>query len=168
MQYQFNLKEYAKPILVKKFMQEKEIKIKAMCIFQKDGKILVSKHFDKVKNEYFYRVLGGGVNFSETSGAGVRREIQEELLSDIENLKLLDVIENIFTFEGSAGHEISFLYSGDLVRKELYSQNTIHVVEDTYQFDAEWIDLNDILSGEIPLYPTFDYKTFFKNESQGF
>jgi len=140
-------------------MKENEIRIKAMCIFHKDGKVLVSKHFDKVKNEYFYRMLGGSVNFFETSEAGVRREIQEELLSDIEKLKLIDVTENLFTFEGNKGHEISFLYQGDLVQKELYSQNPIHIIEDTYEFDAEWINIKDILAGEIPLYPIFDYKT---------
>ena len=137
---------------------EQAIKEKAMCIFHHDGKILVSKHFDSVKNENFYRMLGGGVNFSETSEAGIRREIQEELSSDIENLKLLDVIENIFTFEGVKGHEICFLYTGDLAKKELYSQDSIHVVEDTYEFNAKWVALEDILNGSVPLYPIFDYK----------
>ena len=142
--------------------QEGKIKIKAMCLFHKDGKVLISKHFDKVRNESFYRVLGGSINFFETSEAGVRREIQEELLSEIENLKLLDVIENLFVFEGNTGHEISFLYKGDLTRKELYSQNPIHIIENTYEFDANWIATDDILTGEIPLYPNFDYETLFK------
>jgi ADP-ribose pyrophosphatase YjhB (NUDIX family) len=145
-------------------MKEKEITIKALCIFHKDGKILVSKHFDKAKNESFYRLLGGSVNFSETSETGIRREIQEELLSDVENLELIKIIENIFIYEGKKGHEISFLYKGDLVRKELYSQNPIHVIEETYEFDAEWIDLNDILTEKIPLYPIFDYKTFLETK----
>src|SRR3989344_2264408 len=105
--------------------QEEKIKIKAMCIFRKNGKILVAKCFDKIKNEHFYRILGGSVKFSEISEIGIRREIQEELLSEIENLKLVDVIENLFTYEGSKGHEIVFLYTGDLARKELYTQNSI-------------------------------------------
>ena len=142
--------------------REEKIRIKAMCLFHKDGKVLVSKGFDKVKNENFYRVLGGSVNFFETGEAGVRREIQEELLSEIENLKLIDVIENLFTYEGNKGHEIVFLYHGDLAREELYTQNSIHIVEDTYEFDAEWIAINDVLSGKIPLYPAFDYKTLFQ------
>ncbi len=141
---------------------EGKIKIKALCLFYKDGKILISKHFDSVKKESFYRILGGGVNFFETSEAGVRREIQEELLSDVENLKLIDVIENLFVFEGNKGHEVTFLYQGDLVRKELYVQNPIHIIENTYEFDANWVLLDDILAGEIPLYPEFDYKTLFK------
>ena len=143
-------------------MLEQTIKEKAMCIFPHDGNILVSKHFDSVKNENFYRVLGGGVNFHETSEVGVRREIQEELSSDIENLKLLDVIENIFTYEGFKGHEITFLYTGDLAKKELYTQDSIHIVEDTYEFDAKWVALEDILNGSVPLYPIFNYKNLFK------
>lgn len=142
--------------------REEKIRIKAMCLFHKDGKVLVSKGFDKVKNENFYRVLGGSVIFFETGEAGVRREIQEELISEIENLKLIDVIENLFTYEGNKGHEIVFLYAGNLTRKELYTQNPIHIVEDTYEFDAEWISTNDILDGKIPLYPALDYNTLFK------
>lgn len=134
-----------------------------MCLFHRDGKVLVSKGFDSAKKEYFYRVLGGSVNFFETGEVGVRREIREELQSEIDNLKLIDVIENIFTYEGDKGHEIVFLYSGDLSRDELYERNPIHVIEDTYEFDAEWIPTKDILVGTIPLYPAMDYKTLFRN-----
>lgn len=142
--------------------KEEKIKIKAMCLFHKDGKVLVAKCFDKIKNEHFYRILGGSVNFFETGEAGIRREIQEELSSEIENLKLVDVIENLFTYEGSKGHEIVFLYTGDLARKELYAQNVIHIIEDTYEVDAEWIPVSDILNGKIPLYPALDYAALFK------
>jgi len=135
--------------------------LKAMCIFHKDGKILVSKGFDKVKNEHFYRFLGGGVDFFETGKSAVRREIKEELHSEIENLEIIDVIENLFTFEGIKRHEIVFFYVGDLVNKELYKQNKIHVVEDTHEFDAEWISIDGILQGSLPLYPALDYKTLF-------
>lgn len=141
---------------------EEKIKVKAMCLFHRNGKILASKGFDKVKQETFYRALGGSVNFFETAEAGVRREIQEELLSEIENLQFIDVIENLFTHEGSQGHELVFLYVGELVRKELYDQNPIHIIEETYEFDAEWIAIEDVLNGKITLYPALDYKSLFK------
>lgn len=142
-------------------METGKIKMKAMCLFHRDGKILVSKGFDKIKNQHFYRVLGGGVDFFETAEAGVRREIQEELQSGIDNLKFLGVVENLFVHEDNKGHEIVFLYSGDLSRSELYEQNIIHVI-DTCEFDAEWISITDILMGQIPLYPIWDYETLFK------
>ena len=133
-----------------------------MCVFFKDGRMLVSKGFDNVKKENFYRLLGGHINFFETAEAGVCREIQEELGSAIEDLKQLTILENIFTYQGIQQHEIVFLYSGNLARKELYEQNPIHITETDHEFDAEWISAEDILNGEIPLYPKFDYKELFK------
>lgn len=149
-------------MMIVKNESEETIELKAMCVFQKDGKVLVSKGFDDIKNEHFFRVLGGGVNFGETAEAGVRREIKEELASEIENLKFITVVENLFTYRGERGHEIVFLYSGDLAKKELYEKNLIHIIEDTHEFDAEWIKIEDILNNKILLYPKFDYEKLFK------
>ena len=142
-----------------------EIKLKAMCIFQKGGQVLVSKGLDKVKNETFYRFLGGHIDFFETAEDGIRREIKEELGSEIENLKLLEMIENLFIYKGEKCHEVDFIFSGNLVRKELYEQNPIHVVEDTYEFDAHWVSIKDLISSRIPLYPKFNYQELFKPKS---
>ncbi len=134
-----------------------------MCLFVHDGKILVQKGYDKVKGEYFYRVLGGSLNFFEKIEEGLRREIREELKSELDNLALLDVVENLFVYEGNKGHEIVFLYSGDLSRKELYGQNTIHVIEKTYEIDVEWVPIEKVLNKEIPLYPALDWSRFLKS-----
>lgn len=131
-----------------------------MCLFVHDGKTLASKGFDDIANKHFYRVLGGTMNFLETGERAIRREIQEELHSDIDELALLEVIENIFTYKGNKGHQIVFLYSGNLARKELYKQKTIHIVDDQHEFDAEWIAIDDVLAGRIQLYPEFDYQKF--------
>jgi len=92
----------------------------------------------------------------------VRREIREELQSEIENLERIEIIENIFTYAGEKGHEIVFLFKGQLARKELYKQETIHIDEDEYEFDARWIPINALLNGDVPLYPAFDYKLLFE------
>ena len=133
-----------------------------MCVFHKDGKILVAKGFEKAKNETFYRLLGGSLNEGEKSEDGIRREMHEELQSDLENLRLLDVVENTFVFEGVEGHQKVFIYSADLARKELYSKNPIHIVEETYEFDAGWVSKSELLAGKTPLYPAFDYSNLFQ------
>ncbi len=131
-----------------------------MCLLLDDkGRILVSKGYDKIKNEHFYRVLGGSLNEGENPEDGVRREIREELNSEIERLKFLTQIDNKFVFEDKEGHEIVNLFQGELVKKELESVSDIHIVEDHYEFDACWIPISDIFEGKAILYPSFDYKT---------
>ena len=49
----------------------------------KDNKLLVSEGFDKIKNQTFYRCLGGGIEFLETSQEALKREYKEELGIDV-------------------------------------------------------------------------------------
>ncbi len=149
---------------------EEKIEVKAMCLFVYEGRVLVAsgKTFQgkkggrKIVPGDFYRVLGGSMNFRETSEQAVRREIQEELQSEINNLEFLNVAENIFIYAGEKRHEIVFLFSGQLARKDLYHKEIIHIVEDSYEGDAIWVPIGDILNGEIPLYPSTNYKNVFE------
>ena len=47
-------------------------------IAKKNNKILVGKGFDKVKNEVFYRALGGGTDLGETSTDALKREFYKK------------------------------------------------------------------------------------------
>ena len=64
-------------------------------------------------------------------------------------------------YDGKPGHEIVFLYNGDLVRKELYAQSHIRIVETTYELEAVWVPIDELASGNIPLYPPFDYQGLY-------
>ena len=151
-------------------METGKIKVKAMCLFLHNNRILVGdartltgkKNGRKIVPGNFYRVLGGSIRFNETAAEGVRREIQEELQSEIENLEQIDVIENLFTYAGKQGHEIVFLFKGQLAKKKLHEQKMIHIIEDGYEFDAKWVSFDMLLNGDTPLYPSFDYKSYFK------
>ncbi len=137
-------------------MKPNQIEAKALCIILRDNKeILVGLGYDELKKEYFGRIMGGGMNFGETSEAAIRREIREELLCKIENLEFIKIIENIFTYNGEEGHQITFLYKGDLANKDLYKQEKI-AVHDTKSFEAEWLPLSDVISCKVKLYPEFD------------
>ncbi|MCR4311599.1 MAG: NUDIX domain-containing protein [Candidatus Taylorbacteria bacterium] len=136
------------------------IKVKAMCIFERDGKLLASKHHDTVKDEVFYRCLGGHVEFGETAEVAMRREAIEELGSEIENLEYLDMIENIFVYNGKPMHEIVFLFKGDLVRKELYAKEEIRFNEGDKEIEVFWVDKSSVLSENIRFYPLFEWKKF--------
>ncbi len=142
--------------------QQDIIRVKVMCLFAHDGKVLVGRGYEVATGEHFYRVLGGSLNFGESTEEGIRREMREELKCEVENLRLCEVLENRYTYEGRKGHEVVFLYQGDLADKSLYAQNPIHIIEDTYKFYADWIRISEILSGTKKLYPTCDYKKYLK------
>jgi len=147
-------------------MEAGKIRVKAMCLLVHDNRVLVAdantqkgkEGGRKVVPGNFYRVPGGSINFDETAEDGVRREIREELQSEIENLERIDVV----TYAGEKGHEIVFLFKGQLAKKELCEKDSIHIDEDEYEFDARWIPIDELLSRNAPLYPALDYKNLFQ------
>ena len=46
--------------------------------------------------------------------------MREEIGQDIKNIRLLDVVENLFTLNGSTGHEIVFVFEADFVESSAY------------------------------------------------
>lgn len=69
----------------------KEIRPVVIGIARNGSKILVSEGRDKVKNQTFYRCLGGGIEFLERSEDALKREYKEELGVDIEIEKYLRI-----------------------------------------------------------------------------
>jgi len=137
-------------------MKKNHIRVLALGVFLNDGRILVSEGYDEVKDEHFYRPLGGGVKFGETSEQALRREIQEELNAAIESPVLLHVFENIFVYRGKPGHEIIFLYDAGFKDKSLYQKKVLAAIEgerDEIHFEAQWKSLTELRRKAIPLYP---------------
>lgn len=137
------------------------IHTKAMCLFSRDGKTLASRGFDSVKNEEFFRVIGGGVHFTEKAEDAVRREVREELGVEIAELRFLEVVENVFTYLGNPGHEIIFLYEGEFADANVYAQESVKFF-DGKQMEAVWIPIADVLDGTKKLYPAVDFARYFK------
>lgn len=135
------------------------IHVKVMCVIAHEGKILATKGFDDVKNMEFFRLIGGGVHFCEDSADALVREVREELETELENVTFLRIIENVFTYQGTPGHEIIFLYSADLARTELYEKTQIAIV-DSPSHIATWVPVSDVISGKAQLFPTTDYSAY--------
>jgi 8-oxo-dGTP pyrophosphatase MutT (NUDIX family) len=62
----------------------------------------------------------------ETTREAVAREIAEELGLQIDALKLLGVLENIFVLDGQPKHEIVFVYDGRFVDESVYARDELH------------------------------------------
>ncbi|MGZ9166858.1 MAG: NUDIX hydrolase, partial [Anaerolineales bacterium] len=104
-----------------------QIRPLAICVFRNKDRILVAEGYDPIKGETFYRPLGGGIEFGELSQETICRELMEELNVEVErdSLQYLGTVENIFTFNGMAGHEIMLIYDGVLKMRGLYEQSVI-------------------------------------------
>jgi 8-oxo-dGTP pyrophosphatase MutT (NUDIX family) len=138
--------------------KKKRIRPLAICVFRKDNRILVAQGYDSVKEEYFYRPLGGAIEFGETSVDTVCRELMEELNVEVdkESLKFLGAVENIFYFNGDPGHEIVLIYDGAFKEPRLYEQAVIlgNEVEINETFKAMWKNIDEFGEGKSILYPT--------------
>jgi len=137
-------------------MKKNRIRPIALCVFRNNNRILVFEGHDSIKDETYYRPLGGGIEFGESSEAAVRREIIEELHSEIEDLKYLGMLENIFTVNGKPGHEFVMIYDGALKMLGLYEQAVIVGIEADINesFNALWKSLDEFGEGKSILYPT--------------
>ncbi|MDY0095801.1 MAG: NUDIX hydrolase [Candidatus Vecturithrix sp.] len=126
----------------------------ALCIFQKDQQILVYEGYDPVKQETFYRPLGGGIEFGEQSTQTAVREMREELHAEICNLRYLGCLENIFVYNGVPGHELIQVYRAEFVDSGLYDGTPQASEIDGSPIKTVWKSLEDLKIGKSPLYPT--------------
>ena len=80
-------------------------------MIRQGDRILVERGRDDVKNETFFRLLGGTVEFGEKGAESARRELLEELDAETVVGHLVATIENVFTYEGEPSHEICLVYA---------------------------------------------------------
>lgn len=134
----------------------KEIRPIALGLAVRNNKLLVSEGFDTVKNETFYRCLGGGIEFLEKSEDALKREFLEEINKNIIVKDFLGISENIFTYEGKRAHELILFYSIE-ISDENY-QEEYKVIDDNGESIAKWIDINEFKNKKKILYPEEVFK----------
>ena len=108
------------------------------------NQILVSPGYDSVKDEYFYRLLGGGVEFGESSLEALNREFKEELDVELKNCRLIDVSENIFSFNGLMGHEIVFIYEAEFADSKHLDILEFSILDSKVEGKAIWLDIKEL------------------------
>ena len=140
-------------------MKAGKVRAIAICVFQNGNRILVAEGYDRVKKQVFYRPLGGTIEFGEPAAITVQREIQEELELVTVGIKYLGTLENIFSYEGQAGHEIILVFDGEFQDSSVYKMKILIGYEgDGAKITALWKDLEEFTPGNHragpPLYPT--------------
>jgi ADP-ribose pyrophosphatase YjhB (NUDIX family) len=125
----------------------------ALGIVWRGDALLVCECYDYVKDETFYRPLGGGIEFGERSQEALRREFREELGVELSGARYLATLENIFTCNGQRGHEIVLLYEVTLADPTFYEQDSFKVHEEGELLTARWMLLHTFRTSDLPLYP---------------
>ncbi|RBP89975.1 NUDIX domain-containing protein [Cytobacillus firmus] len=135
-------------------MRTGQIRAIAICVFRKEDLILVCEGYDEVKQDYFYRPIGGGIEYGEKSFEAVEREVLEEIGASITNIKYLETFENIFTYNGDLGHEIVFVFDAEFVDQVFYEKPSFLGLEDSgAAFKLIWKPISDFADGKLRLVP---------------
>ena len=132
-----------------------KVKAKAICLIQHADRLLVTEYHDEDKpNTYYYRPLGGTIEFGEYGSETVARELMEEIQAEIENIHYVGTLENIFVSNGEKAHQIMLVFTGSLADRSFYDKPVILAQEDNGQeFRAVWVPIEEFIQGQAILYP---------------
>jgi 8-oxo-dGTP pyrophosphatase MutT (NUDIX family) len=140
---------------------DNKIRILALAVLQRqDGRILLEKGKDTVKNEVFYRPMGGGVEFGERGEETLIREFYEEIGKSIGIEGFLGTVENIFEWQGKPGHQIILFYKCKFLNLEDYKIEHIPRV-DGNPSHSYWKSVAEIEAEQALLHP-WQAKGFIK------
>jgi len=117
-----------------------------------NGMVLVHRAGD----ELFWTLPGGRAEMGETAEYALRREMREELSSEVEVLRLLWFVENFFEYEGLNYHEIALYF---LIR---FPADSKHIAARTFDsrdgnttLHFQWFPLEEETLSRLPLVPSF-------------
>jgi ADP-ribose pyrophosphatase YjhB (NUDIX family) len=136
-------------------MQKCNIRVSVLGLIRSRDRLFVSEGYDPVKQETFYRALGGGLEFGEHSSDALQREFQEEIQAELTNIQYLACLENIFVFNGKKGHQLIQLYQCDFADRKFYQLESLAFADAgrECEFTALWMPVDRFRSGELRLVP---------------
>lgn len=139
-------------------MTLKRVRPVAICLVYRETEkgpgLFVMEGFDKVKSSWFYRPLGGGIEFGERGYQTVEREFLEELGQELTEVRFLCALENLFTYDGAQGHELVLVYTARFADEVIYEMEVLEATEDDgSRFTALWKPLADFQRGRSRLVP---------------
>lgn len=143
-------------------MKKSAIKVKSRGFFVAAGRLLVTPNFDSVKRKPHFRLPGGQIEFGERSAVTLAREMLEEFDAEVEVLELLDVVQNVFYFEGRPRHEIVFIHRARFIDDAFYRRGELPNIEPSSNEVSKWLPVAEVLNGHVPLFPISNYERWLK------
>ncbi len=125
----------------------------AFCLLEHQNRLLLQEFWHEHDRYHFFRPPGGGIELGERAVDAARREMREELDTEISEPELITVLENIFEYGGETKHEIVFLFRAAVLDERITSVPEIQILDNTYAFRAVWQPVERLLREEVVLYP---------------
>jgi ADP-ribose pyrophosphatase YjhB (NUDIX family) len=102
----------------------------------------------------WWALPGGGVEIQETSKDALRREMQEEISTDVSVSRLVWVVENFFKENNWSYHEIGMYYLMDLPREANIINSVEYISKDgPVALRFRWFPQSEL--EDVNLRPTF-------------
>jgi len=137
-------------IITFEFLQQ-SIRNTVKGIIRRGEEILALEEKD-VDGKAYYHLPGGGIEFLEKSEDAIRREIKEELQSEIEEIIHRITIENFFDINGIKAHEICKVYEVRM-KQEFYKIEEYEVTADIIPSIAKWVKVDEFKARRKTFYP---------------
>lgn len=132
------------------------IRVIALALIRDGDRLFLSQGWDPAAKRRFWRPLGGGVEFGERSAEALEREFREEIDQSIEILSPPVLFENVFTFNGSPGHEIILMHEARFADDAMLSVEPFSFAEagpEGSKHVVQWVSLGELRHGPAPLFP---------------
>lgn len=133
---------------------DEAIRVKCVCVFLNEGRILVERGFNPSTNQSYYVPPGGAVEFGERSADAIVREIREEFQAAITDARLLGVCESFYTWDDKRVHEIVLVFDAKFTDRAHYQAPVLRGQEAGFgDIEAFWMSLDDLRAQPLPVYP---------------
>jgi 8-oxo-dGTP pyrophosphatase MutT (NUDIX family) len=117
-----------------------------------NGSVLVHR----ADHEPFWTLPGGRAEHGETAEETIRREMLEELATDVQVVRLLWFVENFFDYDGLSHHEIALYF---LIRfppaSTPLTTNAFERLDGDVHLRFKWFPLSQEQLACLPLLPAF-------------
>ena len=117
-----------------------------------DGYVLAQRG---ARDDY-WALPGGRAEIGEDSQETIVREMREELGRDARVERLLWTVENFFSYEGYAAHELGFYYLLSLAEPfPFHEEDIVHRVLDGVEVEFRWLKATPVALDAHRLKPQF-------------
>jgi 8-oxo-dGTP pyrophosphatase MutT (NUDIX family) len=130
----------------------RRIRAVAIGVIRRGDELLVYEAQDPTEDKTFYRPLGGEIDFGEPAADALAREFREELGVELEGVRYLETLENIYEYDAHPGHELIRIYEARLSPRSLYERSHWEIqIGNGGTCRVLWKRLDDF--DDNPLYP---------------